>query len=255
MLIEVNPKSLKNLEQICEVLYCLHPSVLDYMCKYLIDDMGDILGEHTLENQTFEERESLMKFNDSYKAKKVNWDENGNIYYTDVENPFYQEPIKKEKEEKEEDSNLQEIFNEISEKFKQKKVIEEKEEKEIPDFKELVNCMHGDGEYPEDIFVFKRLLKYLQLDTYEYIPIKIYVEVEDPVVRKKVRKLINFLERTDAPEQIYLHKREVDCDAYFAEGYGLTMNEDQKKKMDDFYDGYDYQKLKKLLIKEKLYYY
>ena len=119
----------------------------------------------------------------------------------------------------------------------------------------MINIMHGDGEYPEDIFVFKRLLKYLQLDTYEYIPIKIYVEVEDPVIGKKVRELVRVLERTDAPEQFYLHKREEDTDAYFAEGYGLTMNEEQKKKKEDLFLNHDPEKLKKLLIKEKLYYY
>ena len=115
--------------------------------------------------------------------------------------------------------------------------------------------MHGDGEYPEDIFIFKRLLKYLQHDTYEYIPIKIYIEVEDPVIGKKVKKLVSFLEKTDAPEQFYLHKREEDAYAYFAEGYGLAMNEEQEKKIKDFYEKNDFQKLKKLLIKEKLYYY
>lgn len=102
---------------------------------------------------------------------------------------------------------------------------------------------------------FNRLLKYLQLDTYDYIPIKIYIEVEDPVIRKKVRKLVSFLEKTNAPEQFYLHKREEDTYAYFAEGYGLTMNEEQKKKKEDLFLNHDPEKLKKLLIKEKLYYY
>ena len=31
MRIEINPRSLLNLENICEVLYKLHPSVLDYL--------------------------------------------------------------------------------------------------------------------------------------------------------------------------------------------------------------------------------
>ena len=203
MLIEVNPKSLKNLEQICEILYKLHPSVLQYMIDELIGDMGCILGCNDINNLSFEQREKLTQF----KAEEV-----------------------------------------------EDKDKEDKEDKECS-LKEIVNIMHGDGEYSEDIFVFKRLLKYLQLDTYEYIPIKIYIEVEDPVIRKKVRKLVSFLEKTDAPEQFYLHKREEDTDAYFAEGYGLTMNEEQKKKKEDLFLNHDPEKLKKLLIKEKLYYY
>ena len=103
------------------------------------------------------------------------------------------------------------------------------------------------------IIVFYELLKYLQLDTYEYIPMKIYVEVEDPVIGKKVKELVAALESTRAPEQFYLHKREVDEGAYFAEGYGLTMNEEQKKQRDDFYWGRDVKALKEILIKENLY--
>ena len=204
MLIEVNPKSLKNLEQICEVLYCLHPSVLDYMTNELIDDNEILLGEVNLRNPTFKERELL-----------TNLDRKDNVNHFRVEKP---------------------------------------EENKLP-FKAIVNWLHCDGEYPEKIFVFKRLLKYLQLDTYDYIPIKFYVEVEDPVIRKKVRKLVSFLEKTNTPEQFYLHKREEDTDAYFAEGYGLTMNEEQKKKKEDLFLNHDPEKLKKLLIKEKLYYY
>ena len=222
MSIEVNPRSLKNLEQICEVLYCLHPNVLDYMINILIDDNEILLGEYNLNKPNFKERESLLKLS-NFKTKKVNWDANGNIYYTELEDSFYEEP--------------------------------KKEDKDRLPFKEIVNMIHGDGDYPDKEFVFKRLLKYLQLDTYEYIPIKINVEVEDPVVRKKVRKLINYLEKTNAPEQIYLHKREVDCYAYFAEGYGLTMNEDQQKQKKELLDSRDPERLKKLLIKENLYYY
>ena len=80
---------------------------------------------------------------------------------------------------------------------------------------------------------FHTLRKYIQLDTDEYIPMKIYVEVEDPVIGKKVKELVEALEKTRAPEQFYLNKKELDEDAYFAEGYGL--NEEQKKKFDDFF--------------------
>ena len=100
---------------------------------------------------------------------------------------------------------------------------------------------------------FHELRKYLQLDTDEYIPISIYVEVEDPVIGKKVKELVEALVRTDAPEQFYLHKKEVDEDAYFAEGYNLTMNEEQKKQRDDFFWGEDVKGLERLLKREKLY--
>ena len=100
---------------------------------------------------------------------------------------------------------------------------------------------------------FHTLRKYIQLNTDEYIPMKISVEVEDPVIGRKVRELVEALERTRAPEQFYLHKKEMDEDAYFAEGYGLTMNEEQKKKFEDFFWGEDVEGLKELLRKEKLY--
>ena len=209
MHIEVNPRSLKNLEQICEMLYKLHPSVLNYLID-MERDIGCIFGVNDGKNLSFEQREKLTQFK-----------------------------IKEDKE------------------VEDKEVEDKKEPEEDEDysFKKLVNILHSDGEYPEDIFVFKRLLKYLQLDTDEYIPIKIYVEVEDNVLGRKVRELVRVLERTDAPEQFYLHKREADGYAYFAEGYGLTMNEEQEKKQDDLYSSNDPEKLKKLLIKEKLYYY
>ena len=102
-------------------------------------------------------------------------------------------------------------------------------------------------------YIFHELRKYLQLDTYEYIPMKISVEVEDPVIGKKVKELVEALEKTRAPEQFYLNKKEADEDAYFAEGYGLTMNEEQKKQRDDFFWGEDVEGLKERLRKEKLY--
>ena len=67
--------------------------------------------------------------------------------------------------------------------------------------------------------------------------------------------MVEALEKTSAPEQFYLHKKEVDEDAYFAEGYGLTMNEEQKKQRDDFFwgGGGNVEELERLLKKEKLY--
>ena len=93
---------------------------------------------------------------------------------------------------------------------------------------------------------FHDLRKYIQLDTDEYIPMKIYVEVEDPIIGKKLKELVEALEKTRAPEQFYFHKEEVDEDAYFAEGYNLRMNEEQEKQWRYFYDGEDDEGLEKL---------
>ena len=82
---------------------------------------------------------------------------------------------------------------------------------------------------------------------------KIYVEVEDPVIGKKVCELVEALEKTRAPEQFYLNKKELDEDAYFAEGYGLRMNEEQLKSRNNFLDEEDAKALEILLRKEKLY--
>ena len=195
MRIEINPRSLLNLEHICEVLYKLHPSVLNDLVK-MERSWGKILGTTDLDNVSLEEREFL-----------------GSI---EKEN-FSKEP---EEQEKEEDFSI------------------EPEELETED----KNAHH-----------FYELRKYLQLDTYEYIPMKIYVEVEDPVIGKKVKELVEALEKTRAPEQFYYNKREIDEDAYFAEGYGLTMNEDQKKELNDFLDGKDVESLEKLLREKNLY--
>ena len=115
---------------------------------------------------------------------------------------------------------------------------------------ELVNSPKED-KYRSHIF--HNLRRYIQLDTDEYIPMKISVEVEDPVIGKKVRELVRALETTRAPEQFYLNKKEMDEDAYFGEGYVLTMNDDQKKKFDKFFWSEDVKGLKELLKKEKLY--
>ena len=100
---------------------------------------------------------------------------------------------------------------------------------------------------------FDNLRTYLQLDTYEYIPMKISVEVEDPIIGRKVKELVEALEKTRAPEQFYYNKKEMDEDAYFAEGYEFTMNEEQRKQRDDFLDGKDVEGLKEFLREKKLY--
>ena len=193
MRIEINPRSLLNLEHICEVLYKLHPSVLDDLVE-MERSMGPILGTIDLDNLSLEEREFLSRnYQEDYSSESITQDEN--------------------------------------EEFKNK---------------------YFNEEY-ENACRFHELRKYIQLDTDEYIPMKIYVEVEDPVIGKKVRELVRALETTRAPEQFYLNKKEMDEYAYFAEGYGLTMNEEQKRQSDDFFDGEDVEGLEELLRKENLY--
>ena len=55
MRIEINPRSLLNLENICEILYKLHPTVLDY----LVGMSGRVLGMIDLDNPSMEEREFI----------------------------------------------------------------------------------------------------------------------------------------------------------------------------------------------------
>ena len=195
MRIEINPHSLFNLENICEVLYKLHPSVFDFLIE-IEGTFGELIGLIDFRNLTEKERDFLS---------------------TNVEEIDYS----KEPEEPEKPKDLTKTKDEI---------------------KEYKNSCR-----------FHNLRKYIQLDTYEYIPIKISIEVEDPVIGKKVKNLVEALEKTRAPEQFCLNKKELDEDAYFAEGYGLTMNEEQKKKFDDFFCGEDVEGLERLLRKEKLY--
>ena len=236
MQIQVNPRSLLNLEHICEVLYKLHPSVLNYLIE-MERSLGKLLGTIDLDNLSLEEREFL-----SNNAKEVD---------------FSKEPVKTEEPKTQEDFykmleskgvkvhkvsfdnkndaiDFLERFNETNEKSKLLSTIRKMKEHEN------ARCFH-------------ELRKYIQLDTDEYIPMKIYVEVEDPVIGRKLKELVEALEKTRAPAEFYLNKKELDEDAYFAEGYGLKMNEEQKKQRDDFFWGEDVEGLKELLIKEKLY--
>lgn len=185
MKIEIYPRTLLHLENICEVLYKLHPYVLDYLVD-MQRSLGSVLGMIDLKNPSLEEREFIIDFNNS-SFKKV-----------------------------------EEILNNPS--FRKK-----------------------------DVQRFYDLRKYLQLDTDEYVPIKIFVEIEDPVVGRKVKELVRALEQTRAIEQFLYNKKEIDEDAYFAEGYGIRMNEEQKKKLNDYLDSKDDNVVEELLIKEKLY--
>ena len=58
MRIEINPRSLLNLKNICEVLYKLHPLVLDDLVG-MSRSLGKILGTIDLNNMSLEEREFL----------------------------------------------------------------------------------------------------------------------------------------------------------------------------------------------------
>ena len=214
MQIQINPCSLLNLEHICEVLYKLHPSVLNDLIE-MERSLGKLLGTIDLDNLSLEEREFLAN-----NAKELD---------------FSKEPVKTEEPKTQEDFykmleskgvkvhkvsfdnkndaiDFLERFNETNEKSKLLSTIRKMKEN-------------------ENACRFHELRKYIQLDSDEYIPMKIYVEVEDPVIGKKVKELVEALEKTRAPEQFYLNKKELDEDAYFAEGYGLTMNEEQKKNL------------------------
>ena len=224
MRIEIKPKSLLNLEHICEVLYKLHPSVLDEMVD-METSLGKVMGFIDLDNPSLEEREFLAN---NYEEKDNSLSiEQEDLKYKVIDTSKY--------------SHL--IYEEIV-KTKDLSNLTEEDESELA-FSTIKD------EYRHHIF--NELRKYIQLDTDEYIPIKIFVEVEDSVIGKKVRELIRALETTRAPEQFYLNKKEIDEDAYFAEGYGLKMNEEQRKKFNKFFWGRDIEGLKELLEKEKLY--
>ena len=199
MLIEINPRSLLNLKDICEVLYKLHPIVLNNLVE-MERGLGKILGHIDLDNLSLEQREFLADI------KEVD-------------------------------------FSEVS------KTEEPKEELDKNNLLSTIQKMKED----KNDCNFHDLRRYIQLDTDEYIPMKISIEVEDPVIGKKVKELVKALERTRAPEQFYLNKKEIDEDAYFAEGYGLTMNEEQLKSRNDFLDGKDAKGLEEFLRKENLY--
>ena len=233
MRIQINPRSLLNLEHICEVLYKLHPSVLDDLVE-MERSLGDILGVIDLNNLSLKEREFLSDNyqEEDYSSESITQDDKG-VKVTNQTFDNKEDFIKCLNEYKSNNPNTKILTEEDSTSRLLKYIIELEEDKNSKKF--------------------NRLRKYIQLDTDEYIPMKIYVEVEDPVIGKKVKELVEALEKTRAPEQFYLNKKELDEDAYFAEGYGLTMNEEQKKQRDDFFWGKDVEGLKELLIKEKLY--
>ena len=288
MRIEINPRSLLNLEHICEVLYKLHPSVLNDLIE-MERSLGNVLGIIDLDNLSLEEREFLSNtrkevdyssptledreikvthktFNDkedfcdflnkmkeNHKNAKILFDKKHEMAYYGTENQDKSDRFGKEVEPMETNVPITEPTSYIIE--NEKEDIKRKEIKELNKTNDTTILLKKIQELKEDANArrFHDLRKYIQLDTYEYIPMKIYVEVEDPVIGKKVKELVEALEKTRAPEQFYLNKKEMDEDAYFAEGYNLTMNEEQKKELDDFLEKEDYDGLKKLLREKKLY--
>ena len=147
MRIEINPTSLLNLKHICEVLYKLHPLVLDYLVQ-MERSLGSVLGFIDFDNLLMEEREFLA---DNY-----------------VEKDYSSESMEKEKD--------------LPLKTKEE-LLKEKDLTSLTykDKMELVKAPEKD-KYKSHIF--HNLRKYIQLDTDEYIPIKISIEVEDPVIGK-----------------------------------------------------------------------
>ena len=188
MKIEINPRSLRNLKDICEVLYKLHPLVLNDLIG-IERSLGKVLGFIDLSNMSMEERDFLSTFLENSKS------------------------ITHEEEKKPVNQELEDYKNSHS---------------------------------------FHELRKYIQINTDKYIPIKIYIEVEDPVIGRKVRELVEALEKTRAPEQFYLNKKEMDEDAYFAEGYGLKLNEEQLRCRNNFLDSENVEEVKEILRKEKI---
>ena len=57
MRIQINPHSLLNLEHICEVLYKLHPNVLNFLVK-MERNLGVILGFIDMKNLTLEQKKN-----------------------------------------------------------------------------------------------------------------------------------------------------------------------------------------------------
>ena len=251
MIIEINPRSLLNLEHICEVLYKLHPSVLDDLIE-MERSLGNVLGIIDLDNLSLEEREFLSRnYQEDYSSEPMEQDEEGVKVKTETFDNE-DEALKFINEYKSKNPNVK-ILGGFKDKNKDKNKDQDEDDDE--EYKKQVNKIKYKylNVIDENSKRFHHLRKYIQLDTDEYIPIKINIEVEDPVIGKKVLELVRALKKTRAPEQFYLNKKEMDEDAYFAEGYRLTANEEQKKKFDDFFWVQDAKGLEELLRKEKLY--
>ena len=78
MKIEINPRSLLNLEHICEVLYKLHPIVLDHLLE-MERTLGPVLGFIDLDNLSLKEREFLSSnyLEEDYSSEAMKEDGEG----------------------------------------------------------------------------------------------------------------------------------------------------------------------------------
>ena len=225
MRIEINPKSLLNLEHISEVLYKLHPLVLDKLID-MERRLGKVLGRVDMNNLSLEEREYLASRTE-IKTDDEPMEDDNDLTYEYI--CYFEEGEGKQREIEE--------MNELSTTTDTNKLLEK-----IQELLEDKNAME-----------FYNLKRNLKLDTYEYIPMKISVEVEDSFIGRKVKELVEALEKTRAPEQFYFNKQQMDEDAYFAEGYGVKMNEEQKEQLDNFLVEKDVEGLEELLRVKKLY--
>ena len=249
MQIQINPRSLLNLTHICEVLYKLHPSVLDVLVE-MERSLGGILGTIDLNNVSLEEREFLSK---NYKEEDYSMETEESITQEEFNEMLESKGVKVTKKTFDNKNDVIDFINDYKDKNKHKnvKILFGENFLKEDNTSKLLKTIE-DLEEDKNAREFHNLRKYIQLDTDEYIPMKIYVEVEDPVIGRKVKELVEALEKTRAPEQFFLNKKEIDEDAYFAEGYNLTINDEQKKQRDDFFYG-DVEGLKSLLKREKLY--
>ena len=171
MRIEINPRSLLNLENICEVLYKLHPSVLDDLVE-MERSLGKILGTIDLDNVSLEEREFLSRNyqEEDYSSESITQDDKG-VKVTTKTFDNREDAIKFLNEYKSNNPNVK-ILNEYKD--------EDEDEEFKKQFKKFKNKYFNE-EY-ENACLFHELRKYIQLDTDEYITMKIYVEVEDPAL-------------------------------------------------------------------------
>ena len=224
MQIKISPKNLQTLEVICEILYKLHPEVLDNLLD-MEETLGPILGLHNI--------------NDDLTSEQVDIFEKLGI---GLENLLKQEEQEEQEEQEDKLNNIKfdQILNclnhDIIKKFGTEVEKIQQQEEELNNIK------------------FDELSKYIKLDTKEYIPIEFYVKVEDILVGEKVQKLIKILERTKAKEEFSNMRREEDWTAYFCESYSSKkFSEKQQIERDNIFQNKDVNKLKKLLIKQNLY--
>ena len=182
MIIEINPRSLLNLEHICEVLYKLHPSVLDVLIQ-MERSLGGILGTIDLDNLSLEEREFLSRNyqEEDYSSEAMEQDEEGVKVKTETFDNE-DEALKFINEYKSKNPNVNILGG-----FKDQDQDQDQDEDDDEEYKKQVNKIKYKylDVVDENSKRFHHLRKYIKIDTDEYIPMKISVEVEDPIIGKK----------------------------------------------------------------------